>query len=72
MDIAGVNVSIPFAFADEPLFQQPDSGSRVDWGPGSLPRNCELHGGVNMKDLMRAHHFGRPLLLAGTVAECCS
>jgi|SRR5919106_1080828 hypothetical protein len=23
MDIAGVNVSIPFAFADEPLFQQP-------------------------------------------------
>jgi hypothetical protein len=26
MDIAGVNVSIPFAFADEPLFQQPASG----------------------------------------------
>jgi transposase len=26
MDIAGVNVSIPFAFADEPLFQQPARG----------------------------------------------
>jgi hypothetical protein len=29
MDIAGVNVSIPFAFADEPLFQQPARAASI-------------------------------------------
>src|ERR687891_666052 len=74
MDIAGVNVSIPFAFADEPLFQQPASTTLLatgfgiptlfEGGFGRLPpylRDCSEVRWCSLKwDPVHRQIWGRP------------